>query len=149
MTSYCEQQLLSKGIKNACKPALEWLLTQPDLAIAWDACDRADWMLWLAARVCPRPVIVLAACDCAETSLLYLKDEGLRAAQQALETTRRWARGEATIEEVRSAARSASSASAAAAVYAADCAARKKALRSMSDLVRQHIPASVIKEIFP
>ena len=30
-----------------CAEAAEWLETQPDIATAWDCCQRGDWMMWL------------------------------------------------------------------------------------------------------
>jgi hypothetical protein len=47
----------------------------------------------------PRQELVLAACDCAETALRYVP-EGEHRPRLAIETARRWARGEATVKEV-------------------------------------------------
>ena len=32
---------------GACAEAVKWSRDYPDLQSAWDACPRADWMLWL------------------------------------------------------------------------------------------------------
>ena len=31
---------------NACKPAREWVATQPDAQTAWDSCTSSGWMAW-------------------------------------------------------------------------------------------------------
>ena len=47
---------------SPCREAVAGLTAQPDVTTAWDACERADWMLWLASRLdIPRPLLVLAA----------------------------------------------------------------------------------------
>ena len=99
---------------GACRDALAWLRAERhlDLDAAWAACPRGDWMLWLAGRcVGPqghpsRTPLVLAACECAEAAL-NLAPEGEDRPRHALETARAWARGEATVWEVRSAAEAA------------------------------------------
>ena len=108
---------------GSCGEALDWLRTErhPDLATAWAACHRGDWMLWLAGRVAGPPgdarrvPLVLAACDCAELALVHVP-AGEDRPQIAVATARRWARGEATLDEVRTAA---DAADAYAAAYAA------------------------------
>lgn len=40
------------GRINACAEAVTWAKAYPSLAEAWDACERADWMLWLLDRTC-------------------------------------------------------------------------------------------------
>ena len=93
---------------NACTEAREWTKGK-SLAEAWDTCERADWMLWLCGRMAgsdgwpTHQQIVLVACEFAETSLKfyeskYPKDDRPR---KAIETARKWANGQATIEEVR------------------------------------------------
>ena len=122
---------------NACTEAREWAKGKT-LAVAWRTCRRADWMLWLAARVgVRRQDVVLAACACARTSLKYVRP-GEERPRLAIEAAEDWARGgPTTLEQVRTAA---SAAYADAAAYAA----RTKALRSMSVLVRKQIPYAVI-----
>ena len=113
---------------RACEEAVVWV-GERDLKRAWKECQRGDWMLWLCGEMLGKPgwptrqEIVLAACCCAELALpifekKYPKDDRPR---KAIETTRLWARGKATIEEVRSAAYAAYAAYAAA--DAADAAA--------------------------
>jgi hypothetical protein len=40
--------------ERACDEAREWAATQPDPQTAWNTCERADWMLWLAVRLNPK-----------------------------------------------------------------------------------------------
>ena len=93
---------------GACEDAVAWVGDR-DITAAWAECQRADWMLWLAGRVVARPLVVLAACACARTVLRYVPD-GEDRPRVAIETAERWARGEATIAEVRSAAAAAADA---------------------------------------
>jgi hypothetical protein len=112
----------------ACSEAIEWAEPYTTLAEAWEACQRGDWMLWLAAKakLCTRQQLVLAACECARLALRHVPaGEGRPLA--AIETAEAWARGEAKLEQVRSAAAAAAYAAyaayAAAAADAADAAA--------------------------
>lgn len=108
---------------RACSDAVEWARTQPSLAVAWKACRRADWMLWLAARCSGKHGsaahrrVVLAACACARTGLSRLPADENRP-RLAIETAERWARRKrgVTLAMVRDAAD--------AAYAAADAAAR-------------------------
>jgi hypothetical protein len=53
---------------NACDAGLDWAGGYDSLDSAWAACERGDWMLWLAGRVAGPPgddsrrPLVLAAC---------------------------------------------------------------------------------------
>jgi len=101
---------------DACDDALNWVDKNVlDFDAAWKTCPRGDWLLWLAAHVgADRKTIVLAACDCAETALVHIP-EGEDRPRLAIETARRWCRGETTIDDVLAA----SDAAYAAAAYAA------------------------------
>ena len=113
---------------NACSEAVAWARTQPSRQIAWDKCERGDWMLWILDRTRKRnsPThrkLVLTACACARLSLKYVT-KGERRPLIAIQTAERWARGLATIQEVRMAAYAANAVAAgggaaAAAAYAA------------------------------
>ena len=146
---------------NACKDARQWAADKT-LHEVWTACERGDWLLWLAGRMDGKPgwhtrqQIVLAACACAETALQYVP-VGEDRPRKAIETARAWTRGEASLEQARAAAdaayaaaRAADAAYAAAAdaaaayparaAYAAAAYARLSALRNMADLVRRALP---------
>ena len=89
-----------------CGEAREWLDGRSPY-LAWRQCHRGDWMLWIAAHLeIDRKLIALAACDCAETALKFVP-EGEDRPRIAIETTRAWCRGEATIGDVRKARRAA------------------------------------------
>jgi hypothetical protein len=106
---------------GACGDARRWARGRT-LAAAWEECRRADRMLWLARRMAGDPgwptvrEAVLAAAACAETALPFA-GPGRPVCEDALATARRWARGEATQEELRAASDAA--AHAAHAAYAA------------------------------
>ena len=100
-----------------CQECLVWYHGQ-DSQEAWQTCERGDWMLWVAARLgVDRKLIVLAACDCAETALHFVDPLEIRP-KEAVATARRWCQGAYTSQQVRQAA-----ADATAAAYAADAAA--------------------------
>jgi hypothetical protein len=146
---------------DACPDALAWLRTEnhPTLNAAWAACPRGDWMLWLAGR-CTTPgsaehrAVVAAAADCAAEVLGYIPP-GEERPRFAIETARRWVRGEATIEECYTAhldaaaaagdpatvAARAAAAAAAAAVYTPRAAYTATAHEAaFAALVRRHLP---------
>jgi hypothetical protein len=113
-----------------CQNATKWAKGYTSPVKAWRECQRGDWMLWLVGKVSGPPEsegrkkLVLCACECARLALpifenRYLNDGRVR---KCIETAERWAKGEATIEELRQ-ARSAADADAAAAADAADAAA--------------------------
>ena len=168
-----QQQLRVVG---ACAEAREWAAGKTASDI-WSTCKRGDWMLWWSGRLADRAAdlhrrVVLAACDCAELalSLFEARYADDRRPRTAIETARRYARGEATIDDVRVAADAARAAAAAyaandaaadaaadaayAAAYAADAAANAAyaanaanaagvgaaRLRQCADIVRKWIP---------
>jgi hypothetical protein len=101
---------------DACGEAITYAKTRRTLKTAWTNCERGDWLLWLAGRLgIDRKLLVRAACDCARLAMKYTTDpRPLR----AIETAEAWCDGQATLEEVRDAARAAAYATA----YAADAA---------------------------
>ena len=129
---------------GACSEAREWAKGK-DFAQVWEQCERGDWLLWLCGRMSDkdgwptRQQVVLAACDCAETALKYVK-AGEDRPRKAIETARLWAEGKATIQEVRTAADAAYAYAAADAAYAAAYAAQKRVLKRCANIVRWHFP---------
>jgi hypothetical protein len=127
---------------GACSEAVEWSKQFGMSAKrAWIACERGDHMLWLCGKLSGPPEsdgrkkLVLCCCECARLSLpiyeaRYPNDGRVR---KCLDTAERWARGEATIEELREAR------AAAYAAYAAD-AADASTLKQCADIVRKHYP---------
>jgi len=146
---------------NACPDAVKWV-GRRGLMTAWRDCKRADWMLWLAGSLdIDRKLLVLAACDCAETALQYVP-EGEDRPAKAIQVSRNWCGGTAFIGDVRNAAYAAANAVYAAAnathavyaaanathaaAHAASAAAYAAARKTCADLVRKRIPFDVISK---
>ena len=113
---------------RACGEAVEWAKNYDSFASAWKECERGDWMLWLCGTKKGKKgwpsqeEIVLVECDCAELVLpiyekQYPNDSRIR---DCIETTRQWAKGEATEAEREAAAGAAWEAAEAAAREAAE-----------------------------
>jgi len=85
---------------GACGPSIAWCVVRriATLEEAWLCCERADWLLWLAVRVCAdRRLVVLASCDCARKAWCYGRegeDWLPRALDGTLRTAECWAQGE-------------------------------------------------------
>ena len=106
---------------SACRSAVEWSQGK-DLYTIIKTCERGDWLLWLAGRMISHEgwlshkEVVSIACDCAETSLKYVK-EGENRPQHCIDVVRLWIASKASIEDVHAARHAA--VDAAAAAYAA------------------------------
>lgn len=147
-TAHWTSQLVALG---ACPDAIRWARNYPTFDAAWSACERGDWLLWYACRVSGRPEsesrrrVVLAACDCAELALPTYERRypGDNRPRRAIETARRWARGEdgVTLSDVRAAYAAAAYAAAAAADAASD-AADAAAARAASACAAAYADAS-------
>jgi len=78
----------------------------------WDTSERGDWLLWFCAHMIGKrgwpthEQLILAACQCARLALKHVKSSETRPLK-AIEATEAWARGQATMEEVRNASRAA------------------------------------------
>jgi len=111
---------------RACEESVKWaaeLLEGTTLQQAWDLCPRADWLLWLLARTgAERKLLTLAACACARTALPFVAASEDRP-RIAIEWTESWARGEASMGEVRAASDTAATCTAYAATRTATAAA--------------------------
>lgn len=90
---------------HACPRAIKWFdATSGQPSTLWHTCPDGDWLLRLAAEAkIDRKTIVLAAADCAETVAEYWPTDTRTACVWALDSARRWARGEAELDEVRAA----------------------------------------------
>ena len=91
------ERLIEMG---ACSEAVDWV-GDKTLAEAWATCERADWMLWLVTRIdgSYSPRLQLATCACARTALKYVTP-GDERPRLAIECAERYARGEATKDEL-------------------------------------------------
>ena len=137
---------------DPCMEAIKWARGYTSPSKAWRECRRGDWMLFYAGKCSGPPEsegrkrLVLAACECARLALpryekRYPKDNRVR---NCIDVAERWAKGQATIAELREAraADAAAYAAAAAAAYAAYAAdARATMLAACADIVRKFYPA--------
>ena len=128
---------------NACLGAIEWAKDYKTFEEAWNKCDRADWMLWIAGKQVDknknRKEVVLCACKCARRALKYLpKDE--KRPLKAIQMAEKWAKGKTTIEEVKEARAYAADAAADAAAYVK---VKNKELKAMANIVRKMIPPQI------
>ena len=113
---------------GACSDGVRWASKQPDPITAWATCERADWMLWILGRLAGPPDsysrmrLVCCAAECAETSLQFIHDKGVRdQVKYGLVLLRLYLRGQGDLREARRVLNDAASAYAAA--YAAASAA--------------------------
>jgi hypothetical protein len=124
---------------GACEEACAWA-GERTLAQAWAECERGDWMIWLATRQHWMDDRELRgfACDCAERVLpLFEKQHPDDTRPRvAIETARRYARGEATEEELAAAEAAAGAAWAAAGAAGAAGAAARAAARAAASAAR-------------
>lgn len=83
---------------------LAWVVANGDaFLLAWASSANPELMLRIAGRVVSRPQLVTAACAVARTALPFVTQGDLRPLR-AIEAAEAWARGEATVEDVRRAA---------------------------------------------
>jgi len=97
---------------KACSEAVKWAKEMKNGQSAWDNCERGDWMLWLVGKMSGKPEsvkrkkLVLCVCECARLALVHVPKGELRPLK-AIETAEAWAKGDATIEDLRKARRAA------------------------------------------
>ena len=129
---------------GACTEAVKWAGRKTHKK-AWGTCQRGDWLLWIAGKLnVDRKLLVLAACGCARTALKYIP-VGEDRPRIAIETAEAWTRGEATIDQVRTAAHAAAAyadAAHAATAYAADAAHAAAAYAAAAYAVAAHAVAA-------
>src|SRR5438132_6042375 len=98
------QELLEE--RHACADAAAWASQHETAAAAWEACERADWMIWGLDQIgYGDGTLRLFACWCARLTPLAdgrtawdpLTEERSRA---AVEVAERYARGEATEQDL-------------------------------------------------
>ena len=104
---------------DACPEAVAWARGYPTLRAAWAACERADWMLWLADRLAgpwgsaSHRQLAGAAVACAETARRHWREEDRGVLGHAIDLAARYGAGErVTREALRSAAAAAAAAAA-------------------------------------
>jgi len=134
---------IDKLIKlNACREAIRWARDYPTFQAAWDKCENAEWMLWVAKKNCkslPRKMdIVLVACQCARGALKRINTGGKKPLE-AIERAERWAKSENKIDVLDILALQASIYTGYAGYYAADTDSRDKEIKLMSAIVRNNL----------
>ena len=117
---------------RACTGGQEWADAHDNYREAWEKCKRGDWMLWIAKkRDIDLRILTKAKVECAKLAEHLMTDER---SINALRVAERFAEGNATKEELNTAANAAAAAyatyaaanaadAAADAIYAADAAA--------------------------
>jgi hypothetical protein len=69
---------------NACPAGIDFVSKYDSFESAWNACERVDWMLWIAAKLnVPIKTLTLAKALCANTVRNLMKDERSIAAVDA------------------------------------------------------------------
>ena len=149
---------LSTKLKRigACEDAVEWSKGYDDDQVAWDACERGDWLLWvLSEREKSKPWTddrkPLVKC-CIEVALtvkhLWPKAQAANL-DAAMKTMQKWCNGKATTEEANAATCAANAAATYAiyaasatyaATYAATCATCAANRKKTVKIVRKHFP---------
>ena len=85
---------------GAFREGLQWLEGKDD---NWyNECERGDWLACLVAKLFDRKAVCLALCEIVET-VLHLVPEVEERPRIAIETTRKWCIGDATLDEVKDA----------------------------------------------
>jgi hypothetical protein len=128
---------LQKKLKSlyACTEATKWAKGK-DLETFWQTCERADWLLWLAARVnVDRRKLVKCAALFAREVLKFVP-QGEPRPLKAIEAAEKYVENPDSISrrELRDAA------------YAAYAATREEARKKYAAIVREHIPYALILE---
>jgi len=107
---------------SPCIEAVQWVKGQKSAKAAWQNCERGDRMLWLLGKLSKnendRKLLTLATCECVRPSLKFVPEDEKRPLI-AIETAEKWAKGKATLQEVKKAAAAAYDARAAYAYTAA------------------------------
>jgi hypothetical protein len=102
-------------ILRPCQEALTYAAQHPTLQEAWEACERADWLLWLIVTASQpqqcspdHRAIVLTTCQCARRTLRFIP-AGEARPQRCIEITEHWAKNEpgVTMDDVRQGGRDA------------------------------------------
>lgn len=86
--------------KFACGESIKWIEQNniQSLEEAWNACERGDWLLWLAQELgIEKRKLVMCGALCAHTVVQYMEDARSR---NAVRIAFLWGRGKATDEQL-------------------------------------------------
>ena len=107
---------------EACQESMDWIAENniQSLEEAWNACERGDWLLWMAEMLCvDQRKLMMCGALCAHTVIQHMKDPRSRNAVRVIFL---WSRGKATDEQLEYARYAARYAARDAAAVAADAA---------------------------
>lgn len=80
---------------KACADAVAWAKQFPTAQEAWEACERPDWMFWVAGKFAKSQQaqcdIVRAGAACVRTGLKYVPAGGTYPLLAAIEAAEQWA----------------------------------------------------------
>ena len=88
---------------HACPEAIVWAEQYPDMQAAWIACERGDWMLWLAgkhsgpAESPGRRKLVLAATECARLAWPYVRKKDHDIIERCYSVAEAWGNNDPTV----------------------------------------------------
>ncbi|MGI9570195.1 MAG: hypothetical protein ACR2PH_10770, partial [Desulfobulbia bacterium] len=87
---------------HPCEEALDFRKEHKTFEEAWKKCPRGDWMLWIAATLkIDHRTLTLAKAKCARTVYHLMTD---KRSKKAVRVAEKYGRGEASKEELRTAA---------------------------------------------
>ena len=117
---------------RACREAIDYVRTQKSVILAWQNCNRGDWMLWLAKKLnVDDKKLTMAKVMCAKQFEHLMKDQR---SKDALQACFDYVNGKITREQLNAAADAA---------YAAD-AARTSSLKKSADICREYLTEEVL-----
>jgi len=139
---------------NACREAIEYVREQKSAILAWQNCERGDWMLWLAKKLdVDDKALTMAKAMCAKQVEHLMTDQR---SKDALQSCFDYVNGKITRAELDAAADAAYAAYAADAAYAAYAAyaaanadaayaaARISSLKKSADICREYLTEEVL-----
>ena len=88
---------------HACPNAIVWAEKYPDMQAAWIACERGDWMLWLAGKYSGpaespgRRKLVLATTECARLAWPYVRKKDHDIIERCYSVAEAWGNNDPTV----------------------------------------------------
>ena len=154
---------------SPCREAVEYMSTQKNSTLAWQNCERGDWMLWIAKKLnVDDKKLTMAKAMCTKQVEHLMKDQR---SKDALQACFDYVNGKITREQLDAAAVAAyaaaadaaaadaaaavaayadaaayAAADAAAAAYAAAANARENSLRKSADICREYLTEEVLSK---
>ncbi|MCF8218756.1 MAG: hypothetical protein K9J21_07215 [Bacteroidales bacterium] len=127
---------------DSCKEAIEFTKNYESFEAAWNACQRGDWMLWIAQRLkVDHRKLTLAKALCAETVIHLMRDERSR---KAVEVAKKYGNYKASQKDLTDAT---AYAAAVADDAAAAAVAKENNQKQTADICRKILTDEVLKKI--